>query len=135
METTTKKTLKDLIVGLIKARIDKKFIPEKPVEPELNKAYTISEWNVYVKSLTNYQILKKERDEKIDLITKTIQNLQEEILDTLPTAHVWFLTDDKRFAIAIQKTDWPMSEPEILIEENPVIDNLPKLKLRLVSSN
>lgn len=137
METTTKTTLSDLIQSYIKAKEENEEFKKLPalIKPVLKKAYTITEYNAYTEALTKYYIDGRVRQAHCDLAEKTFSSLRKKVLDTLPTTHVWFLSEDGKHAIAIQCSDWPMDPPKIIVIDNPVTEELPQLKLQHVSAN
>jgi len=137
MQTNEKTTLTDLIEEYLsqKAELEGLESTPRPKAPELKKAYTIPEYNSYTNEFQDYKANINVMAVRINNLKKSFCGLKEKILETIPQSHVWFLSENAKYAIAIQRSDWPMDPPKILIKENPVVSDLPKLQLQVVNCN
>ena len=101
--------------------IDDLIVPPFVKKPVSCKA---DEWIDYMVKKVAYQkavhIKSVEREE----VEKNIDVLKKQLIHMLPSSNVWFITDDEKFAIGHQSTDWPMDDGRLMIINNPKIDDL-----------
>lgn len=96
--------------------------------------YTVNEWKQYTQQASMYQEAVKNKQLSDQTRKQIIIDLREWLIASLPS-HEWIVSEDNKYAVAIQRSDWPMDPPKILIEKNPVLGNLPALKLQHVNPN
>lgn len=102
--------------------------PEPMGIPDKKKAYTVDQWNRDVSISNKAHEFNKELKENKQLSENKRLEIESAIKKVLPAPHIWFITDDATYAVALQENDWPGTPTEILIKENPVYDDLPELK-------
>ncbi len=102
--------------------------PEPMGYPDKKKGYTISQWNEYITIHNQVAEFNRTLQQNKDMSKDKKYELEAAIKKALPKAHIWFITDDVMYAVAIQENDWPGTPQEILIREKPVYDDLPELK-------
>ena len=106
--------------------------PKEPAAPKAQNSYKAAEWNQYQKDRADYNLKIQKYRELIVSIETRLKEAYKALLDKMPRSLTWFVTEDERFAVALQTSDWPMDPPKLLLRENPVIDQLPPLKLQHV---
>lgn len=102
--------------------------PEPMGYPDKKKCYTITQWNEYLTISNNVYDFNKTLQENRKASEDKRCEIEAAIKKALPKAHIWFITDDVMYALALQENDWPGTPTEILIREKPVYDDMPELK-------
>ncbi len=138
---TKKSPLLDLVLAYLSAKrklAEYKTLPDL-VKPIVGVSSTIADYTLYNESLRDYYYQGRIREANIEAVQTSFNELTEKILATLPASHIWFLTEKygfpvTQYAIAIQRSDWPMDPPTILIKTNPTENELPQLKLQHIAA-
>jgi hypothetical protein len=108
-------------------------VPSAPAPPAEKISYSVKEWDQHQADVANYKIKIRSRSEKIIALTKRVEECRIAIVEFIPKAHKWFTTEDKRFAVALQGSNWPGDQYRILYRENPVIEELPALRRHIIN--
>jgi hypothetical protein len=129
--------LTEEICGLLNAKAELESLKEKmsPQMPVLKTPCTIPEYVSWQENLRRWQAKETAKADNIAEALDKIFEINQTLINYLPASHTWFLTEDEKYAIAIQRSDWPMDPPKLKIVENPDIDALPELKLQIVNPN
>lgn len=135
----TKKTkavnckLGQLLQDFLTAQKTVNKLPESPIPPTERTSYTVKEWNAYLAEKAAYKgKLERYKEMKAAAINR-LEIARQAVETYLPKAHAWFITEDKRFAVALQGSDWPGDRYRVIYRENPVIDELPKLRCQVIN--
>jgi hypothetical protein len=115
----TEETLVDLIERLLEARAQLEGLPEIPEIPAKKPVYTISEWNAYMDKVSEIKTLKSKRHNEKTTLEYRIQDAEYQIKRIIPEFHTWFITDDGKYAVAVQRDNWGGSNYKILIRKDP----------------
>lgn len=122
------KSLTELIIELMPLRKKMDALPTTPKKPIRKNAYTISEWNEYAAEVNRIDEIEKNRKGELYRLDLLIKDIEKQIYKILPQPHVWIITDDKKYAIGIQHSNWGGGTSTIVIRENPDIEQLGELK-------
>lgn len=107
--------------------------PKAPAAPKSLNSYTRDEWNQYQKETAEYRLKEQKHKELIVSVDVKFKEAHKALIDYMPRSLTWFVTDSKKFAVALQTSDWPMDPPKLVIRENPIVDQLPALRLQHVN--
>lgn len=107
--------------------------PKRPSPPIAKNHYTVNEWNQYMKDQKDYGLKLEKFNEQGKALTINLEAARRAIVEHLPKTLTWFVTEDKRFAVALQTSDWPGDQAAVKYRENPVIDQLQPLRMQIIN--
>lgn len=137
-KTENEVTLSDLAARLLKVRVEMDLIPKVPENPVKKDAYTIAGWNEYAAEVNELETQRTANNNKHNELTKTLNKVEKLIYKTIPVTLIWFITDDGKYAVGIETSNWGGNNSTICIKENPDIKRYAKTKaltLQLKSLN
>jgi primase-polymerase (primpol)-like protein len=132
---TTNLSVTEAIEALLKLQDELKNIPQPLKLPEQKKAYTTSEWNAYAEQLKRVEAENNKNKYQVEYLESEIRILTRDILAIIPAAHIWFISDDQKYAYAKQCSNWPNDPAHLKFVPNPDIESLPELRMEIVSIN
>lgn len=101
--------------------------PKKPI------ACKSEEWNTYISNKNEYDLCVKRKGGELDELKMKLEVRKKEMIALLPASNVWFISDDEKIAVGHRSNDWPSSIGDILIVENPVIEDLKEIHHQIVN--
>jgi hypothetical protein len=122
-----------LIREFIAANKATEKLPKGPVKPGAQNTYTVASWNQYQKDLTDFNLKMEKHQEHKKAVINKVEELRKAIVAHIPRSLTWFVTEDKRYAIALQVSDWPGAAARVIYRENPIVDQLPTLRMQIIN--
>ena len=111
-------------------RIAKIVVPQFVTKPIACK---VDEWNHYVKSKKMYDEATDQKGSVLESEKKKLKEINQEIINMLPQSCIWFVSNDEKYAVAHRSDDWPSSIGNLLIIENPIVDELTEVHHQIVN--
>jgi hypothetical protein len=125
--------LGELIREHIAAKKAVETLPKKPALPAPKNSYTVAEWNQYQTESKDYALKLEKYNEAVKAIKDRLETSRKAIVENLPRTLTWFVTEDKHFAVALQTSDWPGDKARVIYRSNPVLDQLPVLRMQIIN--
>lgn len=95
----------ELVEYLITNRENLKNLDFSEKEPELKKAFTISEYKAYIKKKNAWNIKFNEFSREKTLIECNIKEIEIFLRKTFPN-NVWIMNEEKTHAVGVRYMDW-----------------------------
>jgi len=125
--------LGEMILEFIAAEKAVNKLPAPPVQPKEKVSYTLAEWSQYRKECSEFSFKATRYKETKQALETRLQKSCEAIRNYIPKPHTWFVTEDKKFAVALQGSNWPGDQYRVRFRQYPVIEELPKLQLQIIN--